>query len=114
MLALEIFLTAVETLGYHTFLGADLGHGAPALALDEDLSLLAFVATNLIAIEVVCAQIPLAIPTVLLNSLDHSVDSLLHALCLGILTNLLAQSNVVFACYYEESCNHQALSLCAL
>ena len=114
MLALEILLTRVERLGNHTFLGADLGHGAPALTLDEYLSLLAFVATNLIAIEVVCAEIPLAVPTVLLNSLDHSVDSLLHALSLGILTNLLAQSYVVFSCYYEETCNHQALSLCSL
>ena len=114
MLALEVFLTRVETLGNHTFLGTNLGHGTPALALDEDLSLVALVATNLIAIEIVSAEIPLAIPAVLLHSLDHSVDSLLHALGLLGLTQFLAQGNVILTCYYEQTGNHEALGLGAL
>ena len=114
MLALEVLLARVERLGYHAFLGADLRHRTPALRLDEDLGFLALVRADLTAIEVVGAQIPLAVPAVLLHSLDHRVDSLLHALCLFSLANLLAEGDIVLACDDEKTCNHEALGLGAL
>ena len=50
----------------------------------------------------------------LLHSLNHSIDSLLHAGSFVVLTDLLAQGDVVLTCDDEQTCNHQALCLGAL
>ena len=129
VLALQVFLAGVEALGHHTLLGTDLGHRTPALALDEDLGLVALVAAYLAAIVVVGAEIPLAVPAVLLDGGYHGIDGLLHSCRLGgkklriesgefsilnLLCKCLAEGYVVFAGDYEEAGNHEALSLGAL
>ena len=79
MLALQVFLAGVEALGHHTLLGTYLGHGAPALALDEYLAFLTFVRPYLTTEIIVGPQIPLAVPAMALHGLCHLVDRLLHA-----------------------------------
>ena len=109
--ALEVLLAGVEALGHHAVLGTNLCHRTPALALDEDLGLLALVGTNLTAIEVVGTEIPLTIPAMFLHSLNHRIDSLLHTLCFLGLAKFLAESDIVLASDDEETCNHETLSL---
>ena len=50
----------------------------------------------------------------LLHSVDHGIDGLLHALCLGSLANLTAEGDVVLASDDEEACDHETLGLGAL
>ena len=84
------------------------------MPLDEDLGLLALVGTDLTTIEVVGTEIPLTIPAMFLHSLDHRIDSLLHAGSLVGLTDLLTEGHIVLTSDYEETCNHQRLCLGAL
>ena len=83
MLAIHHLLHRVDGLIYHTLVESDASHGTPALALDEDLSFLVLLGTYFIAVEVVGSQIPLAVPTVLLHSLIHTVHCFFHCLCLS-------------------------------
>ena len=73
MLAVHIFLYGVQSFVHHTLFFANACHGAPALALDEDLTLLILLRTNLVAEVVVGTEIPVAVPSALLHGLHHVV-----------------------------------------
>ena len=125
MLAVEVLLAGVECLVHHAVLQADGSHGAEALALDKDFTFLVLLRANLVAVEVVGTEVPLAVPSVFLHGSDHGVDVALGAgglclVCCGIAAThgtggqLLAQLHILLADHDEEAGYHQALSLRAL
>ena len=111
MRTVEILLTSIECLIYHAILLSDACHRAEALRLNEYLAFFVLVTANLVAVEVVGTQIPLAIPAVLLHSLGHSVEVALGALGLIFLLHLLAKLHILLARKHKQTGNHQALSL---
>src|SRR5574344_971651 len=84
MLAVHHLLHGVDSLVNHTLVESDASHSTPSLTLDEYLTLLVLIRTNLVAIEVVGTEIPFTVPTVLLHSLIHTVNCLFHCVSLGI------------------------------
>ena len=111
MLAVEIALAAVECPVHHAIFQSDAGHRAETLALDEDFAFLILIGANLVAIEVVGPQIPLAVPAVLLHSLNHCVDTLPGTVGLVLFSGFLAQLYVLLACKDEETGYHEAFGL---
>ena len=122
MLGVEVFLARIERLVHHAIFESDTSHSAPALTLDEYLTFLILVRTNLVAIEVVGTQVPFAIPAMLLHSLHHGVNALLATSCFVLerssafvivrsLFQLLAEFDVIFSANHKQASNHQTLSL---
>ena len=109
--AFQSFLGGVESLGYETLFESDARHCAPSLALDEYLALLVLVGAYLVAEEVVGAQIPLSVPSVLLDGFYHLVYVFLGAVGLVVLAYSAAQLHIVLARHDEESCYHERLRL---
>ena len=111
VLAVEILLTRIQGFLHHAVLKSDTGHGAEALTLDEDLAFFILLTTNLITIEIICTQIPVAVPAVLLDSLNHCVNTTLSAFGLLILCNLFAKFYILLTCQHEQAGNHQRFCL---
>src|SRR5574344_163238 len=127
MFTIHHLLHGVDSLVNHTLVESDASHSTPSLTLDEYLTLLILIRTNLIAIEVVGAEIPFTVPTVLLHSLVHTVDCLVHSVSLGIeISNTIfccilttvgksaTELNIFLTCDDEESGNHKRFCLSAL
>ncbi len=110
IIAVEIALATVECPIYHAIFQPYTGHRAEALTLDEDFAFLILIGANLVAIEVVGPQIPLAVPAVLLHSLNHCVDTLPGTVGLVLFSGFLAQLYVLLACKDEETGYHQTFS----
>ena len=113
VLAVEVFLTRVERLVNHAIFDTDACHCAEALTFDEYLALLVFLRANLVAIVVVSAQVPLAVPAMFLHGLNHRVDALLSAFCFIILFQFATEFNIIATAEYEQTGNHQTLGLCS-
>ena len=111
MLAVQILLTGIQSLVNHTILQSDTGHGTEALTLDKDFAFFALVRTNLIAVEVVGAQIPLAIPTMLLHGINHGINAALSTLGFLVLFDFVAKFHILFARQDEQTGNHQTFGL---
>ena len=94
MLAVQILLTRIQSLVKHTILQSNTSHGAEALTLDKDFAFLALVRTNLIAVEVVGAQIPLAIPTMLLHGINHGINAALSTLGFLVFFDFVAKFHI--------------------
>ena len=80
VLALQTLLGAVQCLVAETVFQSDASHGAPALALDEDLAFFVLITTYLVAEEIVGTEEPFAVPSMLLHGFAHCVYRLLHTL----------------------------------
>ena len=129
VLAFQSFLTAVQCFIAESFFQTDTSHRTPALALDEDFAFLVLITTNLVAEEIVSAEEPFTVPSMLLHSLAHLIYSLLHALGFcqiiflckagyfallafhSFLGKLLAQSHIILAGNHEQTGYHQTLCL---
>ena len=131
MFAFQSLLGTIQSFVAESVFQTDTSHRTPALALDEDFAFLVLIATYLVSEEIIGTEEPFSIPTMLLYGFVHRIHRLLHALgfCeiifLGkscycalmtvccFLGELLAESNVVLACYNKQTCNHQTLCLAA-
>ena len=80
--AVHHLLHGVDSLIHHSLFESDAGHRTPSLALDEYLSLFVLFRADFVAVEVVCSQIPVAVPSVFLHGFHHGVDSCFHAFSL--------------------------------
>ena len=78
VLAFQILFCGVQRFVAEAFFRPDAGHGAPALALDENLSLFAFAGANLVAKIIVGPKEPFTVPAVLFNGSFHSGHSRLY------------------------------------
>ena len=67
----------------------DVGHDCEALRLDEDLAFLAFLGTHLLAVCIICAQEPVAVPCGLHDNLLHLVDLGLGSSCFVVHAQML-------------------------
>ena len=124
VIAIHHSLNRVDSLVAKSFLKTYSRHGTPALALDEYLAFLVLVRSNLVAVEIVGAEEPFAVPSVFLHSFFHSFHSGCHLLCLllealyavflgvlALLCQLAAERDIFLACNHEETCNHERLCL---
>ena len=78
VLAFQILVGRVQSFVAEAFLRSDAGHGAPALALDEDFSLLALMGADLVAEVIVCPQEPFPVPAVGFHGRFHIGHSRLY------------------------------------
>ena len=66
---------------------------------------------DLVTIEVIGTQEPVAVPTEFLHSIAHVVDSFVHAFSLCGLAEMTAEGSIVAARDDEQTGNHQAFCL---
>ena len=99
----------------HSLVGTDAGHRTPALAFDEDFSLIVFFRSYLAAEEIVGAEEPFAVPAIALDGRFHRSDSRLHG---GDLRSRRAdaseQFRIVPAFHHEQAGDHQRFGQAAL
>ena len=96
----------IQRLVAKSFAGTDAGHGAPALALDEDLALVAFPGTDFPAVEIIRPQEPFAVPSVLLDGVFHRADRRAHRRGIGI-AQPLQQLGKILSFSHEQPGDHQ-------
>ena len=126
MLAVHHALYRVDGLVAESFFESDASHCAPSLTFDEDLSFLIFVRANLVAIEIVCAEEPFAVPSIFFHCFLHGFYGSCHSvgLCLetvdaiflsvlSLACKLSAKVDIFFSGNDKQAGNHERLSLAA-
>ena len=95
VLAFQSFLAAIQCFIAESFFQTDTSHRTPALALDEDFAFLVLITTNLVAEEIVSAEEPFSVPSMLLHS-PRSSHLQPVAACARLLSNNLPLQDRLF------------------
>ena len=111
MLAVEILLDGIEGLVHHPLFGTDARHGAPALGLDEYLSLVVDMRPHGPSVIVIGPQEPFPVPSVHFDSFAHRVNVPLGPIRLSGSAQAPAEGYVVAAADYEQAGYHKRLGL---
>ncbi len=114
VLAVKVLLHGVERLLDKSVLKAYAGHGTPSLTLDKYLALLVFVTADLVAVIIVGAKKPLAVPSVLPDSLLHGIDTCLRAIGLVIKSETATELHILLTVNDKLAGYHERLGLAAL
>ena len=107
MLAVKMFLDRVKSPSDHSIFQTDSGHRAPALGLDEYLALLVLMRAYLAAEIVICAELPVPDPAMLLSRLYHVVN---EAFCTGPLigvAQMAAEFHIITTTDHKQTSNHK-------
>ena len=108
-----MLLYRIQSLVHHSFFLAYFGHGAPSLRLYEYLSLTVLVAADLAAEEIVGAQVPLPVPAVFFDCLDHFLHFGFGPKRFALKSEMTAKLCILAAAEDELPCYHQRLGLAA-
>ena len=114
VLALQVAAGGIQGLVAQPFPGADAGHGAPALAFDEDLRFVVLFRSDFPAIEIVGPEEPFPVPAKAPDRRLHRCDRFLHGGNLrGRGADAGEQLRIVPALHDEQAGNHQRFGLAA-
>ena len=114
MFAIQTLFHRVERLFYHTLFQSNTGHGTPSLTFDKDLSLFVLFRTHFVSKIVVCTEVPIAIPAMLLHGFYHSIDISCSTFGLIKFAHFATQFHIITSAHHKQACNHQRFGLRAL
>ena len=105
VLGIQSFFYAGKCLFRKTFLYADAGKYAEALRLNVDLSFLALLGTNLVAVSIICSDKPLAVPTCCGSCVVNLLNFFSCSLSFSVVAKKLCKLCILFTVLNKHSCD---------